>query len=251
MDFTGKNILITGGSRGIGRATALAFADAGGTVCITFVQDENAATNTLENMSGEGHFAVQADIADPEEVQELMETVFHNFEQIDVVVNNAGIYLPHPVEDSTYEEWQNAWAATLNLNLIGVSNICFFAGRQMIKQGGGNIVNVSSRGAYRGEPEHSAYGASKAGLNALTQSLAKELGQHGISVSAVAPGFVETDMAAQILSSKKGKEIRNQSPFGRVAKPGEVAHAILFLASSEAQFSSGTIIDVNGASYLR
>ena len=251
MDFTGKNILVTGGSRGIGRATAMAFAEAGGTVAISFLNNEEAAAETLDLLKGEGHFAVQADISDPNEVGDLMETVVIDFEQLDIVVNNAGIYVPHPIEEVDYEDWQDAWQKTLSLNLIGVSNICFHAARHMMENGGGNIVNVSSRGAFRGEPEHSAYGASKAGLNALTQSLAKELGKHNISVAAVAPGFVETDMAAAILNSKKGKEIKNQSPFGRVANPAEVAHAILFLASTEAKFSSGTIIDVNGASYLR
>ena len=251
LDFTNKHILITGGSRGIGRATAQAFAAAGGTVAISFLQNEEAARETLGSLSGEGHFAVQADLSDPKEVQDLMETVFQNFETLDVVVNNAGIYLPHPLASSSYEAWQVAWQATLDLNLTGVANVCFFAAKQMINQGRGCIVNVSSRGAFRGEPEHSAYGASKAGLNALTQSLAKELGKHGIAVAAVAPGFVETDMTAAILESRMGGEIRGQSPFGRVAKPEEVAHAILFLASPKSQFSSGTILDVNGASYLR
>lgn len=251
MNYTEKNILITGGSRGIGQATAIAFAEAGATVGISFLENEEAAKSTLEQLPGEGHFAVQADLADPGEVQDLMETVFHNFEKLDVVVNNAGIYLPHPIAEVSYAEWQNSWRRTLDLNLSGVANVCFFAARHMMKNGGGSIVNVSSRGAYRGEPGHSAYGASKAGLNALTQSLAMELGAHGIAVSAVAPGFVETDMAADILESRKGEEIRSQSPFGRVAAPGEVAHAILFLASPKAQFSSGTVLDVNGASYFR
>lgn len=251
MNFKEKNILVTGGSRGIGRATAMAFAEAGATVCITFVKDEQAAKDTLENLTGEGHFAMQADLSDPEEVQDMMETVFENFDHLDVVVNNAGVYLSHPISECSYEQWQTAWATTLDLNLTGLANVCFFAARQMMEQGRGSIVNVSSRGAYRGEPEHSAYGASKGGVNALTQSLAKELGGYGISVSAVAPGFVETDMTSEILSGKMGGAIKAQSPFGRVASPEEVANAILFLASPKSQFSSGTIIDVNGASHLR
>ena len=112
-------------------------------------------------------------------------------------------------------------------------------------------MNVSSRGAFRGEPRCPAYGASKAGLNALTQSLAQQLAPLGIFVGAVAPGFVETDMASTVLDGPGGDAVRNQSPLGRVAKPEEVAHAVLFLASAGAEFSTGTIIDVNGASYLR
>jgi NAD(P)-dependent dehydrogenase (short-subunit alcohol dehydrogenase family) len=121
----------------------------------------------------------------------------------------------------------------------------------MIKQGGGRIVNVSSRGAFRGEPTAPAYGASKAGMNSMGQSLAKHLAPYNIFVGTVAPGFVETDMAAEILAQPRGEEIRNQSPLGRVAKPEEVAHVALFLASEGAEFTTGTIIDINGASYLR
>jgi NAD(P)-dependent dehydrogenase (short-subunit alcohol dehydrogenase family) len=116
---------------------------------------------------------------------------------------------------------------------------------------GGRIVNVSSRGAFRGEPDHPAYGASKAGLNAMGQSLAQALAPHGISVATVAPGFVETDMAAEFLDGPRGDAIRAQSPWGRVARPEEVAAAVLFLASPEAEFVSGAILDLNGASYLR
>jgi NAD(P)-dependent dehydrogenase (short-subunit alcohol dehydrogenase family) len=121
----------------------------------------------------------------------------------------------------------------------------------MIKNGGGRIVNVSSRGAFRGEPESPAYGASKAGLNAMSQSLAKKLAKHNIFVGVVAPGFVETDMAAELLTGPEGDGIRNQSPLGRVARPEEVARAVLFLAAEGSEFMTGAIIDVNGASYLR
>jgi NAD(P)-dependent dehydrogenase (short-subunit alcohol dehydrogenase family) len=121
----------------------------------------------------------------------------------------------------------------------------------MIEQGGGRIVNVSSRGAFRGEPLGPAYGASKAALNSLSQSLAKYLAPHNITVSVVAPGFVQTDMALGKLTGVQGDEIRRQSPFNRVARPEEVAYAVLFLASEGAEFMTGAILDVNGASYLR
>jgi len=121
----------------------------------------------------------------------------------------------------------------------------------MMKSGGGRIVNISSRGAFRGEPNAPAYGASKAGVNALSQSLAVALAPHNIFVGVVAPGFVETDMVTEMLASPAGDAIRAQSPVGRVARPEEVANAVLFLASAGAEFTTGTIIDVNGASYLR
>ena len=170
---------------------------------------------------------------------------------IDILVNNAGIFEAHPVDEVSYEDWQHHWQRTLAVNLVGPANLCWHAVRHMRESGGGRIVNISSRGAFRGEPHCPAYGASKAGLNALTQSLAQQLAPLGIFVGAVAPGFVETDMASAVLDGPGGDAVRNQSPLGRVAKPEEVAHAVLFLASSGAEFSTGTVIDVNGASYLR
>jgi NAD(P)-dependent dehydrogenase (short-subunit alcohol dehydrogenase family) len=251
MNFSGKNILVTGGSRGIGKAVALAFAVRGGRVCISFHKNNNAAKQVIEELPGVGHFAVRADISDPNEVEKMMQAISNEFDRLDVVVNNAGIYLRHPVAGSDYTEWQKAWSETLALNLTGAANVCYFAAKQMIKNGGGHIVNITSRGAFRGEPEHTAYGASKAGLNALTQSLAKELGPYNIIVSAVAPGFVETDMTKHLLQGEEGEAIRNQSPLGRVATLAEVANAVVFLASGEADFLTGSILDVNGASYLR
>ena len=171
---------------------------------------------------------------------------------LDVLVNNAGIYRPHPVTDVSYEQWQAAWQDALGVNLVGAANATWCAVRHMRAGGrGGRIVNVSSRGAFRGEPNHLAYGASKGALNSFTQSLAKGLGGDGIVVTAVAPGFVATDMANAILDGPRHDEILAQSPFGRVATVDEVAAAVLFLASPGVEFTTGTIIDVNGASYLR
>ena len=170
---------------------------------------------------------------------------------LDAVVNNAGVFSGHPPATTSYDAWQSAWQQTLAINLVGPANVCWAAAQHMQKNGGGRIVNVSSRGAFRGEPEAPAYGASKAGLNALTQSLAIALAPHAIYVAAVAPGFVETDMATASLKGEGGDAIRAQSPLGRVARPEEVAAAVLFLASTGAEFSTGAIVDVNGASYLR
>ncbi len=141
------------------------------------------------------------------------------------------------------------WRETLAVNLVGPANVIWNAVRHMAP--GGRIVNVSSRGAFRGEPDSPAYGAGKAGLNALGQSLAIALAPLGIAVATVAPGFVETDMTDEHLKAPRGDEIRAQSPFGRVARPEEIAAAVLFLASPDAEWASGTIVDLNGASYLR
>ncbi len=165
-------------------------------------------------------------------------------------MNNAGVYLEHPIAEVSYEQWQQAWHQTLAVNLTGAANVTWCAVQHM-KHTGGRIVNVTSRGAFRGEPRHPAYGASKAGLNAFGQSMARALARYRIAVASVAPGYVETEMAAEQLSSARGDEIRAQSPFRRVAAAEEVAAAVVYLASAEAEWASGAILDLNGASYLR
>jgi NAD(P)-dependent dehydrogenase (short-subunit alcohol dehydrogenase family) len=167
------------------------------------------------------------------------------------VVNNAGIFMEHKITEVSYEQWQEAWQQTLATNLIGVSNLCYFAANHMKEIGGGKIINISSRGAFRGEPDHPAYGASKAGLNATSQSLAIALAPHNITVGVIAPGFVETDMAKGHLAGEEGAKIKSQSPLNRVATPEEVARAVAAFASGGMEFMTGGIWDVNGASYLR
>lgn len=252
MLFRDQVILVTGASRGIGRAIAEAFAAGGGRVAVHYRAGREAAEETLAALPGGPHALFQADVARPEEAERLVEDVVATMGQLDVLVNNAGIFEDHPLPEVSYEEWQAAWQRIINVNLFGPANLMYCAARHMITIGrGGRIVNISSRGAFRGEPEAPAYGASKAGLNALSQSLAKKLAPHGIFVAVVAPGFVETDMAAEHLSGASGEEIRNQSPLGRVARPEEVARAAVFLASPGTEFMTGCILDVNGASYLR
>ena len=251
MDFEGRKVLVTGGTRGIGRAVSQAFANAGARVAMIYRGREADASAALSTLPGRGHVILQGDLADPQTVQRLVAEAITALGGLDILVNNAGIGIYHPIDSTSYEDWQDAWQQTLAVNLLGPANVCFCVARHMIEKGGGRIVNVSSRGAFRGEPIKPAYGASKAAINSLTQSLAVALGPHNISVSAVAPGFVDTELAAERLASAEGEEIRAQSPFNRVARPEEVAHAVLFLASEGAGFSSGTIVDVNGASYLR
>lgn len=247
MDFSGKNVLITGGSRGIGRATALAFAERGARVAINFRENSEAARATVSELAGEGHFAIRADIGSPHAVQQMVDTVVSEFGSLEIVVNNAAVFRHHPLEETSYEDWQMAWRAMLDINLTGPANVCYCAARHMMKEGGGRIINVSSRGAFRGEPLAPAYGASKAGLNAMSQSLAQALAPHGIFIGVVAPGFTETDMAAGWVD----ESVLGQSPLHRIARPEEVAYAILFMASEGAEFTTGAILDINGASYLR
>jgi 3-oxoacyl-[acyl-carrier protein] reductase len=249
--MTNRSVLVTGASRGIGRAIAEAFASDGDKIAVHHRNSPELAAEVLASLPGTGHVVVRADLADPDGVRSMVDAAAEHLGGLDVLVNNAANYTPHPIDGTTYEEWQAAWQHTIGVNLTGTANVTWCAVRHMIAGGGGRIVNVSSRGAFRGEPRQPAYGASKAGLNALGQSLAVALAPHNITVTGVAPGFVETDMAASHLQGERGAAIRAQSPYGRVARPAEIAAAVLYLASPEAEWATGAILDLNGASYLR
>ncbi len=251
MNVRDRRVLVTGGTRGIGRAVAHAFAGRGARVALGYRGDDAAAAATLAELPGDGHLLVRGDLADPDEARRIVADAADGLGGLDVVVLNAGIGGRHRVDEDDYDAWQEAWRRILAVNLVGAANVAHQAGRRMIDGGGGRMVFVSSRGAFRGEPDQPAYGASKAGLNALAQSLAHQLAPYRVFVGVVAPGFVETDLARDRLAGPGGDAIRAQSPLGRVARPEEVAHAVVFLASEGAEFSTGTIIDVNGASYLR
>jgi NAD(P)-dependent dehydrogenase (short-subunit alcohol dehydrogenase family) len=246
---SGRAVLVTGASRGIGAAVARAFAASGDRVGLHYGSRRDAAIAVRESLPGDGHVLAGADLTDPEAIRRMVDEVAEALGGIDVLVNNAGVFEPHAADDTTYEQWLQAWKHTLGVNLIGAANVTWCALQHMGP--GGRIVNVSSRGAFRGEPNHPAYGASKAGLIAFGQSLARALGERRISVTAVAPGFVETDMAATELAGESGRRRRAESPLGRVATPEEIAAAVHYLASPEAELASGAVLDVNGASYLR
>jgi 3-oxoacyl-[acyl-carrier protein] reductase len=248
-----RAVLVTGASRGIGRAVARAFAEQGDRVAVHHRDSAGLAAEVLAELPGSGHTVVGADLADPDATRRMVEAAVADLGGLDVLVNNAGVYLWHPVTEVSYEQWQDIWRQTLAVNLTGAANVTWCAVQHMRHTGGrgGRIVNVSSRGAFRGEPRHPAYGASKAGLNAFGQSMARALAPLGISVATVAPGYVDTEMAAEDLDSARGDEIRAQSPFNRVATPEEIAAAVVYLASAEAEWASGSVLDLNGASYLR
>ncbi len=249
--FDDQVVLVTGASRGIGRATAKMFSAAGARVAVHYREQRDAAEQTLKTLQGDGHAAFSADLSDHSACAALIDQVVGRMGGLSVLVNNAGIFEYHDIAEVAFDQWLDMWQRTLATNLLGPACLCYLAARQMMKSGGGRIVNVSSRGAFRGEPKAPAYGASKAGLNAMGQSLAQALAPHGVYVFTVAPGFVETDMAKSSLQGPGGDAIRNQSPLGRVARPEEVARTVLFLASKGSEFLTGGIVDVNGASYLR
>lgn len=251
MDFKNKKVLITGASRGIGKATAIAFAEKGANVGLNFRSNVEEAEKTLAELPGAGHKLFQKDISEKENCQALINEFVETYGRLDVLVNNAGISIFHEIDKVDFDHWANAWEKVFQTNLFAAANMSYWAAQIMINTGGGRIVNVSSRGAFRGEPTKPAYGASKAAMNSMSQSLAKKLAPHNIYIGVVAPGFTETEMAAATLTPVERENLLRESPFQRMAQPKEVAHAILFLASEGAEYSSGTIIDVNGASYLR
>ncbi len=261
---------MTGASRGIGAATAQAFAERGDRVAVHYRSGEAEARAVLAGLSGEGHVMVQADLADPQAVRRLADEAAEALGRVDVLVNNAALFLDpastpaggsrrgdHRITDVDYDDWVQAWQTTLATNLLGPANLTWCVARHMgeVPAGDGlpvgRIVNIGSRGAYRGEPHVPAYGASKAGLHALGQSMAVALAPVGISVVSVAPGFVATEMASSLLDGPEGDGIRAQSPFGRVATPHEVARAVVALADPGAEWFSGAVVDLNGASHLR
>jgi len=244
-----RTALVTGASRGIGAAVARALAAEGYRVAVHYGRSGGAAADVHAELDGEGHLLVSADLRDPDQVRVMVDEAAAALGGIDVLVNNAGVFFAHPIDEASYEEWQEAWRHTLEVNLVGPANVTWCAVRHM--GAGGRIINVGSRGAFRGEPQSPAYGASKAAIASFGQSLAKYLGSRGIAVTTVAPGFVATDMATEAMAGEGGAARRAESPFGRIAEPEEVAAAVVYLASPAAEWASGGIVDLNGASYLR
>jgi len=252
LPATGRRVLISGASRGLGRALAQAFATSGDRVAVHYGTREDEARATLASLKGEGHVLVGGDLSDPAGAADVAERAADTLGGLDVLVNNAAVNLPHPLADTSYEDWAALWQRHVSVNLLATANLSHLAARRMIDQGtGGRIVNIGSRGAFRGEPDHPAYGATKAAVHALGQSLAVSLAPYGIAVASVAPGFFATERVAHRLSGEEGAAIRGQSPFGRTGTADEIAAAVLWLASPVAEWASGTVLDLNGASHLR
>ena len=240
--------LVTGASGGIGTAICKALAVRGVTVVLHYHREREAAEATRRAMAGEGHTLVEGDLSDAASIARLWREA-SAVHPVDALVNNAGIFPNHPPLSTGYADWTATWQRTLALNLTAPAQLCHCAARAMVEQGGrGRIVNISSRGAFRGEPEAPAYAASKAGLNALSQSLAKALAPKGICVFAVAPGWVATQRVASVVQSPV---VLADQPLGRVATPEEVAQAVTFCVLDAPASMTGAILDLNGASYLR
>jgi len=249
--FDGKVVLVTGASRGIGKATAEAFSQSGARVMVHFKSNKAAAESVIKTLPGSDHFLFQADLSVPEQIEHLVQQVIRTCGKIDILVNNAGIFGEYDMAALDYQSFREYWETTVNVNLRGPAFLSFLVAREMMKHGGGKIVNITSRGAFRGEPDAWAYGASKAGLNSLGQSMAQALASHNIFIFTLAPGYVGTDMTTSQLSGEKAAAIASQSPMKRVAQPSEIAQAIVMLAAGGNEYMTGCILDMNGASYLR
>ena len=278
------NILLTGGSRGIGTAVVRALHAGGHTIVFTYNRERTRADELVAEL-GDRVFAARCDVADAAALPALVAETIDRLGSIDVLVNNAGVFDPaHAIDEASYEEWQRAWADTLainltgdanaatfdenpffgneydawragwqrtfDVNLFGAANLSFLVMQHMRERRRGKILNIVSRAAHRGELTFADYGASKAALTNLTKSIARSCAKDGIVAIAIAPGFIETDMAAADLEMRGG-ELAAEVPMGYVGKPGEVASIVAFFASDAANYANGATIDVNGGSYVR
>ncbi len=249
INFTGQTALVTGGSRGIGAATAKMFAEAGADVAITYLNNKKAADGVLKKIValGKRGVAVKGDLVNSKSAKRIVGKVIAAFGRIDILINNAGIWN----EGSINKMSEKAWDDMMEINLKSVFNMCRYVIPVMKKQRHGKIINISSTAGQRGEAYHSHYATTKGGIIAFTKSIAPELINDGIRVNCVAPGWVVTDMTIPYLKDKKQlKEVKNTIPRGKIATPEEIAGPILFLASSLADNIVGEILNVNGGSVL-
>jgi 3-oxoacyl-[acyl-carrier protein] reductase len=247
MNFKDKIVLVTGGSRGIGRAIAVGFGKGGATVIITYAGNEAAANETLDLVEKHGvkAKAVKFDVADTAACQSCIDDVVKEFGRLDVLVNNAGI----AVDGLSMRIKDEDWDRQIDTNLKGAFALIRAATRPMMKQRQGAIVNLTSIVGESGNAGQAAYSASKAGLIGLTKSLAKELSSRHIRVNAVSPGFIETDMTSHIPEETRAKMLEG-IPLGRLGTADEVAQAVLFLSSDAASYITGEVLRVNGGMYM-
>ena len=244
MEFTGKVVLVTGGSRGIGRACAIAFGEAGATVVLSYAGNEAAAAEAVA-LAGPNARSMKFDVADSAACAAAVDEVVKGAGRLDVLVNNAGV----AIDGLAVRVKDNDWDRTLDTNLKGAFALCRAAARPMMKQRSGAIVNLTSVVGETGNVGQAAYAASKAGLIGLTKSLARELSSRNIRVNAVSPGFIDTDMTAGLNAELKAK-MTEGIPLGRLGSSDEVARAVLFLASDAASYVTGEVLKVNGGMYM-
>jgi 3-oxoacyl-[acyl-carrier protein] reductase len=243
MKLTGRTALVTGGSRGIGRAIALALAEEGADVAVNFVSSEGAAREVVAQIEKTGRRGIlaQADVSDFPDTFRMAQNVIKEFGHLDLLVNNAGIN-----SDKTFVKMDHAsWRKVLSINLDGVFNCTKVFVDQMLKQNYGRVVNITSVIGQIGNFGQANYAASKAGVAAFTKSLAKELAGKGVTVNAVAPGFIETEMVDSIPEKVKSR-LLDQIPLKRFGSAEEVARAVVYIVSSDGDYITGAEVSING-----
>jgi len=248
ISFKNKNVLVTGGSRGIGKACVELFLKAGANVAFTFQSAQVEADKVVDGYTGSSKLKqYKINLSDAVAIEKVIGYVLSDFGNMDVLVNNAGIWKEAAIDEMTIDEWNE----TMNINLTSTYLITKLLVPGMKKNNFGRIINIASTAGQRGEAFHSHYAASKGGMISLTKSLASELGQHNITVNCVAPGWVLTDMTTDSLGDANiFKKVLNDIPLNKIAQPEEIAGPVLFLASNLASHITGEILNVNGGSVL-
>jgi len=249
LDLSDQIILVTGASRGIGRATAEQLADAGASVAVHYGQSHDAADEVVETCGG-GARSFQADLSTLDATDSLVGRVVDAYGRLDTMVLNAGVARATPLDADT-SDWSEDWAETMHVNLRAPELLCRHALCHFQDRGGGRIVSVASRAAFRGDtPDYMTYAASKAGLVALTRSIARGFGDDGVKAFTVAPGFTRTDMAQDFIDEYGEEHATKDLALNELTEPADVASVVVFLASGQADHTTGTTIDVNAGSYV-
>ena len=249
IDLTGKNILVTGASRGIGHAIARHLGQAGATLAIHYNQNQESALALVKEIGSPSEI-FQANLAEPRECIRLFEQAGNQFGHIDVLINNAGIAIQSPVEKQS-EAWMEDWESTLRVNLSATALLCKLGINHFIQHDGGRIINIASRAAFRGDTvDYLAYAASKGGIVSLTRSIARGFGKQNIKAFIIAPGFVRTDMAQEFIDFYGEEKTISDLALNRLTEPDDVAPMVVFLASGLADHATGGTFDINAGSYV-
>lgn len=249
IDLTGHVVLVTGASRGIGRAIAVHLARAGATVAVHYNRNREAAEALAAGL-GRGARAFQADLADTAACERLFRDVLDAWGRLDVLVNNAAVALSMPLSQPT-AEWQQAWDLTMAVNTRAAELLSRLAIGHFVERDGGRIVHVASRAAFRGDtPDYMAYAVSKGGMVALSRSIARGFGRQGVKSFVIAPGFTRTDMAQDFIDAYGEDYALRDIALGRLTEPDDIAPVVVLLASGLADHATGCTIDINAASYV-